>query len=67
MILELKFKEVETLNDNTLRITTNCEDFRAMLDNHSPNLLIDYLNMRYGTKFPIINNPHKKGGCHGNV
>lgn len=50
MILTLKAQRVRMLDGWTLEIMTNCEDFRAMLDHHSPNLLIDYLRERCGLK-----------------
>lgn len=68
MIVRLKFNEARMVDGFTIEMKTDCETFRAMLDEHSPNLLIDYLNTRYGTNLPLVANPHKKeGGCHSTL
>lgn len=66
MILTLKTQRVRMLDGWTLEIMTNCEDFRDMLDQHSPNMLIDYLRERYGLHIDYVEYT-KKGGCHGTL
>lgn len=66
MILTLKTQRVRMLDGWTLEIMTNCEDFRAMLDQHSPNLLIDYLRERCGLKIDHVEYK-KEGGRHGTL
>ena len=66
MILTLKAQRVRMLDGRTLEIMTNCEDFRAMLDHHSPNLLIDYLRERCGLKIDYVEYK-KEGGSHGTL
>ncbi len=66
MILTLKAQRVRMLDGWTLEIMTNCEDFRAMLDHHSPNLLIDYLRERCGLKIDYVEYK-KEGGSHGTL
>ena len=58
MRIELKATRYEVLEDVTLRVYTNTEDFKAMLDHHSPNILIEYLNDNYG---PLQTSPDRGG------
>lgn len=66
MILTIKAKLFELLPDEKIRITADCESLREALNEHSPNILVDYLNERYGTKIERINYNRKEDG-HGNV
>ncbi len=66
MILTIKAKLFELLPDERIRITTNCESLREALNEHSPNILVDYLNERYGTKIERIDYKRKEAD-HGNV
>ena len=54
MILELKVNSYELIPDGRLRITTDVENFRSVLREHSPNLLVDYLNEEHSTKIPRL-------------
>lgn len=58
MILIIKAKTCDKLPDGSLRIMTDCENFRESLKSHSPNLLIDYLNENFDTH--IIHLPSKR-------
>lgn len=62
MKLTITINEMLEQNGNTLTFYTDCEEFRRVLDGVSPNLLIDYLNYKYGTQIERIDNPKKKGG-----
>lgn len=55
MILDLKnIKRIDVLEGTRLRVVVNYEDFYAMLDRHSPNLLIEYLNRRYNISMDLF-------------
>ena len=58
MILTIKAKKYNELPNGNLQLTINCEDLHAALDDHSPNILIDYLNKRYALGISLL----KKGG-----
>lgn len=63
MRIELKATRYEVLEDGTLRVYTNTEDFKAMLDEHSPNILIEYLNERWKPGIaPVKYRKGRKGG-----
>lgn len=47
MILTIKATSYEQLPDGSLQISANVEDFKEALNQHSPNILIDYLNERW--------------------
>lgn len=47
MILTIKATSCEQLPDGSLRIIADVEDFKEALSQHSPNILIDYLNERW--------------------
>lgn len=53
-------KSYGLLSDTRMLVLVDCEDFYDMLDEHSPNLLIEYLNMRYNLNIAYL--PGKKGG-----
>lgn len=60
MMLELKnVKRYDALSDTHLLVFMDCEDFFEALDQRSPNLLIQYLNSRYG----LAIEPVEKGGA----
>lgn len=60
MILTIKVKDSKQLPDGCLQLTTDCESLREALQEHSPNILVDYLNERYGTKIERINYNRKE-------
>lgn len=67
MMLELKnVKRCDVLSDTHFLIFVDCEDFFDMLDQRSPNLLIQYLNSRHGMTIQPIDG-RKKGGVYGCV
>lgn len=66
MILTIKAKLFELLADEKIRITTDCESLREALGEHSPNILVDYLNERYNASIPRIDYKRKEAD-HGNV
>lgn len=63
MRIELKATRYEVLEDGTLRVYTNTEDFKAMLDHHSPNILIEYLNERWKPGIAPVKYSKKRGGA----
>ncbi len=66
MILELKkVKRYDVLDETHLLVFMNCEDFCCMLDRHSPNLLVDYLNRQYNAGIAPITK--KKEVHHGRI
>jgi|GEM_PF-3105661 len=67
MMLELKnVKRYDVLEETRLLVFMDCEDFFEALDQRSPNLLIQYLNGRYGMAIQPIDGG-KKGGGYGCV
>ncbi|MGP1420046.1 MAG: hypothetical protein ACTTKI_00440 [Tannerella sp.] len=67
MMLELKnVKRYDALSDTRLLVFMDCEDFFEALDQRSPNLLIQYLNSRYGLAIEPVEKG-KKGGGYGTV
>lgn len=67
MMLELKnVKRYDVLEETRLLVFMDCEDFFEALDQRSPNLLIQYLNGRYGMTIQPIDGG-KKGGVYGCV
>lgn len=69
MKLSIRYASARRVDDFTIEAFINIEDFRAALDAHSPNLLIDYLNERYDLSIAHIDKPNnqKKGGCNGTL
>ena len=63
MRIELKATRYEVREDGTLRVFTNVEDFKAMLDQHSPNILIEYLNERWKPGIAPVKYSKKRGGA----
>ena len=63
MRIDLKATRYEVLEDGTLRVYTNTEDFKAMLDHHSPNILIEYLNERWKPGIARVKYSKKRGGA----
>lgn len=61
MILKLKAKDFQLLPDGSLRIITDCESLREALNEHSPNILIDYLNERYALSITRIGKEARNG------
>ena len=61
MILTIKAKQCKQLPDGSWQITTNVENFKEALGNHSPNILVDYLNEHFPIKIAAIK---KKGGSY---
>ncbi len=59
MRVVLKVNECEVQGDE-VRLLVDCEEFWTMLDEHSPNLLINYLNERYA--MGIAHLPSKRKG-----
>lgn len=57
MILTIKATSYEQLPDGRLRIIADVEHLKSALREHSPNLLVDYLNEEHGTKIPRITPP----------
>lgn len=47
MILTIKAKECKQLPDGSWQLTTDCEHLKEALQQHSPNILIDYLRDNY--------------------
>lgn len=66
MILRIKTKQIEQLPNGSVQLITDCESLLEALNEHSPNILVYYLNERYGTKIERINYNRKEAG-HGNV
>lgn len=67
MMLELKnVKRYDALSDTHLLVFMDSEDFFEVLDQRSPNLLIQYLNSRYGLGIEPVEKG-KKGGGYGTV
>lgn len=60
MIITIKAQEYKELSPGILQIQTNVEDYKAMLQQHSPNLLVSYLNDKYGTKIQPVNYTRKE-------
>lgn len=60
MILTIKAKLFELLPDERIKITTNVESLKEALSEHSPNILVDYLNQNYGLKIATVKNWEKK-------
>lgn len=67
MKIVLKVNSYEVLPDGRLQMLAEVEEFKAMLDNHSPNILIDYLNERWKPGIAPVKDykKMKKGGDHG--
>ncbi len=67
MRVDLKVSSFQLLPDGRLRVFTGVEDFKAMLDDHSPNILIDYLNEKWKPGIAPVRGykKMKKGGNHG--
>lgn len=66
-MLELKnVKRYDVLEETRLLVFMDCEDFFDMLDQRSPNLLIQYLNTRYNAGIESVEKG-KKGGVYGCV
>lgn len=61
MILTIKAKLFELLPGERIKITTDCESLKEALCDHSPNILVDYLNEKYGLKIAHI--AHKRKGA----
>lgn len=57
MILTIKATSYEQLPDGRLRITADVEHLKSALREHSPNLLVDYLNEEHGTRIPRLTPP----------
>ncbi len=67
MMLELKnVKRYDALSDTHLLVFMDSEDFFEVLDQRSPNLMIQYLNSRYGLGIEPVEKG-KKGGGYGTV
>lgn len=64
MRIEMKVNACE-VQDDEVRLLVDVEEFLAMLDEHSPNLLINYLNERYALGIPQLPG-RKKGGARCN-
>lgn len=64
MKIEIKVISYEELPNGKLQLMTNREDFESMLDNHSPNILIEYLNEKWKPGIALVKNYKKikKGG-----
>ena len=60
MILTIKANECKQLPDGRWQLTTNCENVKEALSEHSPNILVDYLNQNYGLKIATVKNWEKK-------
>ncbi len=59
MKVVLKFKEC-SIKLNEARLLSDGEDFYEMLDKHSPNMLISYLNDRYNMGIPTLPGKRKE-------
>ena len=55
MIITIKATSCERLPDGSVRITTNVESFKEALSQHSPNILIDYLNEQWKPRIARVN------------
>lgn len=55
MMLDLKnINRWDLLDERRMLVFINVEDFIDVLDAHSPNLLINYLNDRYALDIPQL-------------